>query len=597
MKKLLLFASLLLTVLMTGCRKEGVEPDIEQGSLHLSIGTKSGLQVQMKGEAREGLSFHNLLVVLTNEGGYVIDKVYKEYPYTPGDTDPQKATGANPEIDDIYFLNLDVGSYHAYAYANIDETAWQQASPNTIAEVEKVIRTQKEDHEDILLPTDRELATLSDADVPGTGVWTDHVLAKAVPSPSMLLTGHAVVPVGVSASSSSIELVRPVVRFNVYVDNNTPFPLQVNALSFSQFNASRTFLIDHRDDSGLPTFPSTNDYRSLPAFTGDPGRTDNCVQIPAHDPDAPASTDDYGDKTLVYSVLLYENRAARYTLHATFTLLNPALSPYPQRELGGTDYTLGDLITPAQIDAMAPGESKMVMMLNPQVASGNPANPTLTNGNVFGSNGITTTNEKVYCHDAGVTRTALEAILAGNKGPYYFLRLVKLADGYLQLFRGDYNLFANIYNGNKLFPVDKLRYEVLDNWDGTRATDMKRICQDFSSFTVRLYTEEQSPASGSAWMLKNSQSKLEINQRSKSKSQTRDVLWVFYSLNPIPSGVQMNVMDEGNHARPLTYMRRNQEINALINVYYEEFSTKFNFRVDNSYWYGDGAHEMEHTFN
>ena len=235
----------------------------------------------------------NVLVIIANSGGTIIDKVYKSYPYVQGADDLQLSV---PETevgsDDIRFKDLKVGSYHVYVYANIDHTAWQTEGA-TIADVEKALNPGD------ILDKDRLLRTLSSGEAP------------AAPSSGMLLMGHEVLNVGVSENLGEVSLVRPVVRFNVYLHNHTPFTVTLDDLSFSNFNATQSYLLDHRTGDGTPTMPGTVTYGALPAYnTAAPIQTEASV---GSDADA--------GKKLVYSTLLYENEATEdYRMFATVSM-------------------------------------------------------------------------------------------------------------------------------------------------------------------------------------------------------------------------------------------------------------------------------------
>ena len=137
MRKLSLISLLALVIcLAAGCQKEGgISRERGVGDLCISL---SSVHAEIETKAipetpQEGYAFGDLLVVLTNDHGMVVDKVYKSYPYTPSSGDIQTAAGSWPQQDYIYFQNLEVGTYHAYAYANIGHVDWQNSGATIAA--------------------------------------------------------------------------------------------------------------------------------------------------------------------------------------------------------------------------------------------------------------------------------------------------------------------------------------------------------------------------------------------------------------------------------------------------------------------------------
>ena len=51
-----------------------------------------------------------------------------------------------------------------------------------------------------------------------------------------------------------------------------------------------------------------------------------------------------------------------------------------------------------------------------------------------------------------------------------------------------------------------------------------------------------------------------------------------------------------NKTKPVTYLARNHEYNMDINVYYVDFETQFEFRVENTWWTDTGGHTSSHIF-
>ena len=118
MRKVLSIILLLGVLTAWSCHKE-VEPvgaTLGSGSIELRLNSEKAITFQTKAtDLEEGLKFNNVLVVLVNNGGKVVAKEYKDE--------------VSPVTDDVIsFDSLLPGTYHVYAYANIDATAWQSGS-------------------------------------------------------------------------------------------------------------------------------------------------------------------------------------------------------------------------------------------------------------------------------------------------------------------------------------------------------------------------------------------------------------------------------------------------------------------------------------
>ena len=60
----------------------------------------------------------------------------------------------------------------------------------------------------------------------------------------------------------------------------------------------------------------------------------------------------------------------------------------------------------------------------------------------------------------------------------------------------------------------------------------------------------------------------------------------------------MKYIEKGtNEVKTLTHMSRNQEFNVILNVFYVNFDTQFDFMVENTWWTDEGGHQSDHTFN
>ena len=278
MKKASFILLLLCAFIAGSCLKEAVPRNVASGfgSIELRLNSEKAISLQTKAtNLEEGLEFNNVLVILVNNSGNVVAKEYK-------------AEGSPVTNDVISFNSLLPGTYHVYAYANIDAAAWQ--SGDLISALEQGLAIG----ESFSSFVDRELAALTGTDVPSD------------PSTSMLLTGHKEVPVGLTRVSETLDLLRPVVRFKVIVRNHTQFPVQVSQLRFSHFNPDKAYLLDHRDALGVPSVPADVTYRAMPSFDTSAG-ADDSVAAEAEE--------------VVYQRIVYENSySGTYKIFASLTL-------------------------------------------------------------------------------------------------------------------------------------------------------------------------------------------------------------------------------------------------------------------------------------
>lgn len=561
------FIGLLLAAacLLTGCQgKSDLPGSVERGDIRLHLSSlEASIETRAGETPQEGYAFHNLLVVLTDDHGHVVDKVYKEYPYTPSAGDLQTAMGELPAEDVIYFQNLGVGTYHAYAYANIDHTAWQ-VTGETIAEVEKNLHSLKHEGETVSLNTGRELKAITSATAP--------VMPETSP---MLLTGEVTVPLTVQVNEVDLPLLRPVLRLNVYVNNHTPYDLDVVDLRFSPFNATKTYLLDHRTAAGVPVVPAGTEYVDLPPLTGP-------VLVPK-----PAVEDD-NDRTLVYSTLLYENDADAYKIFMEMDMQDP-LAVHSNRTLGNTVYNVS-LLSPADIPT-EPGQSKTVMLVNPQYNG---------SGVVIGWDGT----DFLYRKSPSIKEvndyfTWLNYIVHSTDMTPYFFRLERLeADGPYGLFAEDgHNIFDNLdyltkdQKNHCANGATGLNIKKVSEVDPNRKWN--QIANDFCPYLLRFWCRTAQTESYEAYLWNHNQTAL----RTYADATNQARQWVLYEVSSEQEGLPISYLEKGtNKTKPLTHMSRNQDFNLDINVYYVEFETQFEFRVENTWWTDAGGHTSTHTF-
>ena len=482
-------------------------------------------------DARDGYFYNNVLVVITNEARQVIDLRYEEY-------------GTPEQETDVNFEDLKVGTYHVYAYANIDHTDWQVAG-RTIADIEKVLVGNRETG-GAMLDEDRTLATLTPGAVP------------EYPERAMLLTGHSVVSVGSFRNIGHVDLLRPVVRLNVYLDNHTGFNVTLKDLSFSNFNPSCSFLFGHRDASGRPLVPEGASFGPLPDY----------------DKSQPV-TATHGSRMPVYSRLLYEGSSGEeYRMFATVEM---------ELEGGGKSTQIlsqmkPHLLKPSDVLAMEVGDAKRVMLVAPNTR----------NGGFFGVNGNSNLKKSAtYNSEANYLAAATDILDDQSIRNYYIFTLTKTGlntegIGIYTLVNGT----RNILRGNN---IDRAYVEE----GGLPTSSNYPISADFDGFLFRFRTD--------TW---NHRDYLRANggdtspgyndQSSKTEYLTEgNFQWAVYEVES--AGATLRLIDNQTaRVTELTHMLRNQELNIVMNVYYEESEHQFSFCVDNVYW--TEGHQSSHVF-
>ena len=552
---ILLLAALLSAV---ACRRlPGVGDEKGYGTLALQIGPGvEAAWTKADPDAKDGDVFHNILVIVADKDGTVVDKVYKAYPCTGGDVpaNQEPKDVESTDSDWIYFVNLKVGYYHVYAYANIDEPDWQ-IDGESIEDIEKALVSSKESSTNPgHLNPDRQFTTLTGTDAP------------ALPDHCMLLTGHDELYVGVDPYIGRIDLYRPVVKFEVVLNNHTPFHLQLTDLHFNKFNASSSYLIGRKNDDGSPAIPDGATYRDLPAFTG-----------PANIPSR--------EKATVYSQLLYENHIGQdYRMFATVQFANASgeiindESDHPLVDSKDNTKPLSKTLTSASvrhvpyedIRDMQDGDSMNVLMVTPNS----------NNGGFLGYSTFLGLNSATYNFEESF-RSKAESILNDRTiAEHYQLRLSKEGEHY-RLYRGSKNLFTLVTKNKKNAGLEGL---FLKEGSIPTSTDYQ-IPQEFAGSLCR-FTETSSDTSWSLYYLSNA---LALD----SSANYGNRMWTFYEIHP--TGTVLKLIDrESSRVSTLTQMVRGQKLTAVMNVYYESESGDFTFSLDNVYW--EDGHNPKHTF-
>ena len=525
---------LIAMLLATGCRHLPIEEEAEgQGTLMLQIRTG---EVSTKAGSPSGDKFHNVLIVVANNNGHVVDKKYKEYP----DDEPTNN-------DNLWFQGLKVGYYQVYAYANIKATDTDWLDPGqSIYDIERRIRSDKDDpNDDSLLDQplnpDRQFRQLS-----LTGTDTPAALSD---DNWMLMTGHDELYVGVDICIGQVDLYKPVVKFNVVLDNHTEFDVTLTQLYFNNFNASDSYLIGRVSENGDPIIPSENMYRAMPSL------------------EAPVIVES-GEKVTVFPKLLYENQFGQdYRMFATLQLTD---SQNHLREEVLTSQSVRR-IPYSEIANMQNGDELTVLAVTPNT----------TNGAFIGfrSGEGLKYQTAAFNFEEGYRYSAEEVLANSQINSTFTLTLSKDASGlyHLKQTASGKDLFETVdgKNCNGLTLVEVQKGEM-------PASDHYPISSEFIGSLCRF------TYNGSSLFFNNGQLKLSTDISYGNR------MWAFYEIHP--EGTVLKIIDQQtSRVSTLTRMIRGQELTAVMNVYFEDVDDMFKFDVDNMYW-AETPHNSSHLF-
>lgn len=573
MRKALSILLLLGVLAAWSCQKEVVprERAVGNGSIELRLDSGNAITLQTKTDLTEGVEFNNVLVLLVNNSGNIVGNRY--------------VSEVSPVSQDVVsFTGLLPGTYHAYAYANIDATAWQQTGANLISAKEQLATSGS-----FSSFLDRELAQLAGSSVPSD------------PSTSMLLTGHKEIAVGLSTASETIDLLRPVVRFKVTVQNHTPFPVTVNELRFSAFNPDKAFLLDHLNASGVPAIPAGVTYRTMPAF--DPsGSDDNSV--------------DADTSKVVYQRLVYENACPdAYKVFATLTLdrtsesLSNLQMGLGDREFGVIDYTT--------LNNMAEGEQVDVLFTNPQISTRSGrifAYISANNYMAWESAGYNNYNayfvraKAIYDQEASFTYSGYSSSSTDGYAAWDGVSADPKEDNSFSYTGKRSQYFHTISKSGGLYTIHGLAINNANTGtvSGTSITNLRiengvvksgKNPNDVGGKLVRFINNAngQYIKANANWET-NVPKKKESNLRFEGGGDNQDRQFMLFG-KYMSGGLLKRILKENKKEVPLTYMARNEEINVVLNVYYANQEGQITFSVDNSHWSDAGATVSGHIFN
>ena len=571
---------LLLAAALLACACQGVfRPENEfsgPGDIVLTLSSQDDISLETKTDAEDlvdGLKFRNVLVILTDNNNIVVGKEYVEEEEVAGVVTPVTTKT-------ITFNNLNPGSYIAYAYANIDQVQWQKSSES--GERISTYYSGISIGDNFTTYLNRELASL-------TAAGTD-VPSSISSGDAMLLTGKLPIEVNLAAVSGTLELHRPVVRFNVIIDNSTDYDVRVDALSFSHFNPDKAYIIEHTDLNGVPVLPEGTTYRGMPAFSG------------------PVTVGDGAQET-VYSKYIYENCSPNiYKIFASLTLLrsnNP--SDYLEMALG--ERTFGP-INFETLDAMDEGESVDVLLFNPQknVRSGRLycylssenrmvwesagyqqydklfGRAQAIYNQVTGVDAYNYNSEASYTYNNKTGYSSWDGINAHDGSTGSTFDYANARSTYFRTITKSGGLYSisGLATGNGVVSGSSIDNLTLSKGNPT-GTPLSKITEGVKSYLVRfLNSQGKTLVSEANYGDGNTPNKVSyLKFDTASENQDRQ----FLLFGKYCSGGLLNRLLSGsNREEELTYMSRNEDINVTISVFYADQEGTLTFKVDNSDW-------------
>ena len=262
--------------LFMGCAQSDIDaPQPLKGSLTVQFSAVPATRATTPGDGDiyKGGGMEDLTLILVNQME-VISEIQQI----------TNITGDEQRVKHVTFMGLEVGNYMLYAYANTEHTLLSEAR-NMISSLRVGDKFDSARYEALF-------TTLSGRTTP--------VMNDTNP---MLLTASKAISVAVENSSVSIDMLRPIVWFEVKLFNHSNHPMTVSDVSFSKFNASTSYILPK---DGV--IPSTVTYRDLPLYS----TLTNGENIKVK-----ANTE-----SVIYETALFENRASAYTVSADLEVSN-----------------------------------------------------------------------------------------------------------------------------------------------------------------------------------------------------------------------------------------------------------------------------------
>lgn len=523
MKKL--FGIFVVLLLLSGCRKEleSVEETTPSGFSDVTITFTTKSDRSTADDSFDGLAFHNLLVLLVDVDNKVYAKEWIPTVYESGNSGDHE----HWDRKTVTFERVQIGTYTVYAYANIDHEIHQISG----AEIDEVELQMVQG--DTFLP-DRELASYAanTDDVPGFPLFNGQ---KKFASIGMIMTGYNTLDVGVTSASCEVPLLRTVTRLNVYINNHSDQSCFLKNLHFSNFNASHTYLLDHRVN-GHPGIPAANVYRPLPSF--DYQVEGGMIEILPN-----------GRDSLVYSTVLYENEntAIEYKI-------------FGEAEMDGNTKTIHvkdtELKTKNNVNSMAVNDVWPILLVNPLT----------NNGKIVGNSSPKSANFK-----GGNKAYVTNFVKSYSDDEAFIFYLKKTDSSHWSFYRDAACTDICTWGGVNSFTLAQGTFTNGNSYDFAN----EDLCNFKTSNGYFLYNTGTTT----------------LNTRSATSKECQ---WAIYRPK-VSEGSTLRLVDnETGQVSVLDRMLRNQELNIILNVYYNQTMGVFDFDVDNTYW--TGGHTMTHIF-
>ena len=267
MKKLMRYLLLLpLWLLLFACEKvEESMPD-GQGVLRVGVALQGFSRAETPGDGSiyDGGGMEDLTLVVVDPNSKVAAKQQLT-----------ALTGDDRLVKEVVFEHLNIGNHTLYAYANTERSF--------LSEAKTLLASLEVGDSFGAAQRDALFTTRTGTSAPQTNQ-----------TQPLLLTASKEVAIEMGTTTTSITLLRPVVRFEVLLNNHATVPMTVTGLTMSSFNPSTGYLLPH--GGVLPTLT----YRNLPSYDSYTGGTDLIVAA--------------GAEQTIYRTELFENRAPSYTL-------------------------------------------------------------------------------------------------------------------------------------------------------------------------------------------------------------------------------------------------------------------------------------------
>ncbi len=474
----------------------------DKGTLQIRIGVPDAIQVEQSraakgnGNISDGGGMEDLTLILVDPQNVVVSK--KTYTYTDGawSGDGLQSFEENKAVT-THFTDLDITDYWVYVYANTKNCMDFWGDIQTKLDAVSI----------------GNAFTLADEVLPKL---TDTATPLTDPNKPMLLTAAQKINIGIGTTTAVVELLRPLVSFELQIYNHSSKNLKINSLSFENFNPETSYLTPHEN---LLEESGSNVYRSLPALSSTP------ITISSN------------DKATVYQAYLYESNAlnTRYQFDLNLGLDVKISTSIPVLNDPALTRETGNIRTNT-IYALMNEETKHYLV----------DNGSADNGTMSVVDEINNDNFLIASWEfSGTNSGYLQNIGTNNR----FYRSTKSStSGDNLVFTRDQTdqTFQIYYQGNGTY-----NNYLFDDENGNLKYDYR-----YSGYVTN----------NVKWELYSINTKMQEIEEEMSPSDITDQ--------------QISVIQGDGTAIPMTGMYRNQKVVVVVNVYYEEKSGVFRFYIE-----------------